>query len=193
MSTKNPDGIVTDGKYEKNMNSNNKALQTKMHMDFFDRTQQGIDNGFYLEAIFREFAAIEGRLEIILGILGAPCNNKAPDNERRNIKISHRIKCLEKIYISNTLIGNTKLDKKFFNQLDKWRSDRNTIVHGFYKNELKYQERSAQNKRMAEDGLELARKLYSEAKRLRRYQSAHKEINLLSIAECHFKVCIQKN
>ncbi len=55
-------------------------------------------------------AAIEGRLEVILGILGAPCNKNADPVERRKVNISHRINCLEKIYNSDLQIGNTKLD-----------------------------------------------------------------------------------
>jgi len=81
-----------------------------MHMDFFDRTMLAIDNGFYLEAIFREHAAIEGRLEAILGILGAPCNKYANPTERRKVNISHRINCMKRIYKSVISIGNTKLD-----------------------------------------------------------------------------------
>lgn len=166
-----------------------KKAQVIMHKDFFDSTQFAIDNGFFLEAVFREYAAIESRLEVILGLFGLPCNNKAPDQDRRDIKISHRIKCLKRIYSSNTLIGNTKIDPDFFTSLDKWCSNRNTIVHGFYKNELKYKERSLKNKSMAVDGLRLARKLYNEAKRLRRYQLSHPNIDIKKASNCVSKDC----
>ena len=170
-------------------NEENKQKQVAMHTDFFDRTKLAIENGFYLEAIFREYAAIEGRLEVILGILGAPCNRNADPSERRKVNITHRMNCLKRIYKSEPKIGNTKLDTKFFTKLEKWRDKRNTIVHGFYKNELQYQERSAQNKKLAEDGLEMARMLYNEAKRLRRYQTSHPDIDLLSVAKCFESGC----
>ena len=166
-----------------------KQKQVAMHTDFFDRTKLAIENGFYLEAIFREYAAIEGRLEVILGILGAPCNKNASPKERKDVDISHRIHCLKRIYELRPAIGTTKLDNEFFANLKAWCTQRNIIVHGFYKNELKYQERSAQNKKLAEDGLILARMLYNEAKRLRRYQTSHSDIDLLTVAKCFKSGC----
>lgn len=168
--------------------------QVIMHQDYFEKTQTAIDCGFYLEAIFREYAAIEGRLEIILGLLGAPCNKNASDKERRSVDFSHRINCLSRIYSGSKSMGNTKLDKKFFKKLDNWRNDRNIIVHGFYKNELKYQERSAKNKKLAEEGLLLSRMLYNEAKRLRRYQTTHLETDITTASKCYESGCkLNKN
>ena len=40
--------------------------QVEMHKNFFDKCHVAIENGFFLEAVFIEYAAIEGRLEIIL-------------------------------------------------------------------------------------------------------------------------------
>ena len=87
--------------------------QIEMHMDFFDKTTFAIENGYYLEAMFREYAAIEGRLEILLGVLGAPCNKHLPFNQRKDMKISHRITCLSKHYKNTTGIGKTKLTPHF--------------------------------------------------------------------------------
>ena len=147
----------------------NEQKQVAMHMDFFDRTLYAIEKGFYLEAIFREYAAIEGRLEVILGLLGAPCNKFADDETRKSINISHRIHCLKHFFADNKMAYSSKLDDKFFKKLSKWVSERNGIVHGFYKNEMKYRERSSNNQKLAEDGLSMAKMLYNEAKRLRRY------------------------
>jgi len=160
-----------------------KRLQVEMHRDFFDQTQSAIDQKFYLEAIFREYASIESRLEVLLGLMGAPCNKFLPNSERKKVDISHRIKCLKKAY-NNSEIGKTKLDTAFFNKLDKWRNDRNIIVHGFYKNEIQYRERSAKNKKLSEDGLQLARKLYNEVKRLRRYRKNHPEVGYKKEGVC---------
>ena len=87
-----------------------KKMQVEMHTDFFDTVDDAIENGFYLEAIFREYAAIESRLEVILGVLGSPCGKKVlPDYKRKDVKISHRIECVKKIYSMKPDIGNTKL------------------------------------------------------------------------------------
>lgn len=152
--------------------------KVEMHTDFFDRTIFAIDNGFYLEAMFLEYAAIEGRLEILLGVLGAPCNKSLPYEKRKDMKVSHRITCLSKFYKRTTNLGSTKLTSNYFRSLDKWTKSRNMYIHGLYKNEIEYQERCNQCKTMAEEGLSLARMLYNEVKRVRRYLKNHPEIEL---------------
>ena len=47
--------------------------QVEMHADFFDRCIVALDQGFYLEDIFIEYAAIEARLASICGVAGLPC------------------------------------------------------------------------------------------------------------------------
>ena len=163
-----------------------------MHTDFFDRTKTANEHGFYLEAMFREYAAIEGRLEILLGVLGAPCNKELPLKQRKDMKISHRIECLSKYYLNATNIGNSKLAPKFFETLKKWTDERNGYIHGLYKNEIKYQERCKQCKAMAEEGLIFARMLYNEVKRLRRYLRNFPTTQLSTESICQSKNCSSK-
>ena len=75
------------------MNGNIEAQ--KMHKNFFDRCENAIENEFYMEAILMEYAAIESRLEVILGLVGMPCNKFIEDNERKKVQISHRISCVK--------------------------------------------------------------------------------------------------
>ncbi len=161
-----------------------------MHKDFFGRSQLAIENGFPLEAVFREYAAIEGRLEVILGLLGAPCSKFAKDEDRKKINISHRIACLEKAYASSAQLGNTKLDNSFFTELKGWCNERNTLVHGLYKNSLKYNKRSASTEKLAVRGEKYARMLYNEAKRLRRCRNSFPDIDLSAVGECCSEKCI---
>ena len=63
----------------KNENYNIGELQRLMHKDFFDRCVFAINQGFYMEAILMEYAAIESRMETLLSILGLPCNKFLPD------------------------------------------------------------------------------------------------------------------
>lgn len=44
--------------------------QVKMHRDLFDRCNAAIENKCYLEAVMLEYAAMEGRFEVMLGVLG---------------------------------------------------------------------------------------------------------------------------
>lgn len=154
----------------------NKMEAYKMHKNFFDRCQEAVNSKFYLEAIFHEYASIEGRLEVILGILGMPCNKNLPPNIRKNINISQRIKCLKSIMNNSSIFDKSKLDNKFFESIEKWINERNRIIHGLYKNEEKYQPRMKNAKELAVQGCEYARKLYNEASRLRRIRKNHKDL-----------------
>lgn len=172
------------------MSENGKKMQVEMHKDFFEHTTFAIDNGFYLEAVFREHAAIEGRLEVISGLLGAPCNKNISSSDRRKVNISHRIKCIKKCYEQTQYIRSKKIDKKFFVNLENWIKKRNTIVHGLYKNELEYKERSAANMKLSEEGLVFCRMLYNEVKRLRRYLRTHTSEDNYPPSICRESGCI---
>lgn len=66
-----------------------------MHKDFFDQCRLAIDEGFYMEAILTEYAAMESRMEIILGVVGLPCSKQLENSMRSSINISHRIRCVK--------------------------------------------------------------------------------------------------
>ena len=146
--------------------------QAAMHRDYFDQAKAAVEEGFYLEAVFLEYAAIEGRLEVLLGILGAPCNRKLEGSIRSQIKISHRIDCLRYCRRNNqSLFAAAKLPDSFFSdkgELKRWIRNRNVFVHGLYKNADEYQRRRENAEKLATDGLEYSRLLYNEAKRLNR-------------------------
>ena len=143
------------------MNVPKNLVQAAMHKDFFDRCGIAIENEYYLEAVFMEYAAMEGRLEVLLGVLGASCNNKLPDKERNKILISHRVSCFKNLFKNQDIFGKSKLNSVFFRRLEKWISLRNGYIHGLYKNEVKYKKRM-KDKAFAQEGLELCRVLYNE-------------------------------
>lgn len=174
------------------MTESDKQKQVAMHTDFFDQTKTAMEHGFYLEAIFREYAAIEGRLESLLSVLGAPCSKSLPPELRKDIKISHRINCVSRIYKKSANLGNTKLTKKYFEDLKAWTIKRNTYIHGLYKNEHEYNARSASCMELAEEGLVLARMLYNEVKRLRRFMKMHPDQLAISEKRCFAGGCKAK-
>ena len=152
--------------------------QVHMHKDLFDRSKNAIENGCYFESILLEYAAIEGRLEVILGILGLPCNKDLNPEQRSSVMISHRIQCLNYICKNNINFKTTKLDNNFFSNngvLKKWIKERNTFIHGLYKSSEKYTQRIKDAEKLAADGYEITRLLYNEAKRLRRLSKNHPE------------------
>lgn len=144
------------------------SRQVEMHKNFFDRCQLACDHGFYMEAILMEYAAVESRLEILLGVVGLPCNKYLDDTMRIKINISQRTTCLEHAVKNNPAFQSSKLNKAFFKKLWDWIKERNRYIHGLYKNELLYKQRMKDAKKVAENGYDLCKVLYNEAHRLRR-------------------------
>ena len=79
--------------------------QYKMHKSFFDDCSRAIENNFYMEAILMEYAAIEARMEILLGVIGLPCHQYQEPNVRKSIQISHRLNCAHKLRQSSPIFG----------------------------------------------------------------------------------------
>lgn len=171
-----------------NKNSNGE-LQRLMHKNFFDRCNFAIEQGFYMEAILMEYAAIESRMEILLGIIGLPCNKYLPDETRKKIQISHRLKCANKLRREASVFENTKLNVNFFNKVSEWTEKRNEYIHGLYKSEIKYSQRIKDAKGFSEKGLEYCRLLYNEVNRLKRLKEKHPELFYSNIV-CKFNKCL---
>ena len=145
-----------------------RIAQKEMHKNFFDKCKFAIDYGFYFEAVLIEYAAIESRLEAIMGSIGLPCGKFLQNNYRKDIKISQRIDCLKSIRKKTAVFNETKLPNKFFDNLKEWTKERNSCVHGLYKDEFKYNDRLNKAQSLAECGYEFCRLLYNEEKRIRR-------------------------
>ena len=170
------------------MQGDNKQKQVEMHQNFHDRCRLAIENGFYMEAILMEYAAIEGRMEVLLGVLGLPCNKSLPPEERKKFAISHRIKCANQLRKTCAAFEGTKLSKNYFDKLLKWVDKRNEYIHGLYKSELKYKERMVGAKALAVQGYELCKLLYAEVKRLRRFMKKQPSETWANIT-CSCKEC----
>ena len=157
------------------MNDENRSVA--MHKNFFDRAKTARDSGFYLEAVFLEYAAIEGRLEVMCGLFGCPCNKELDPNDRKSIKVSHRIQCLKAIYQTHPACINrdTNIDSTYWKNLKQWVRYRNVFVHGLYKRAEEYVTRRNDAQVLAEQGYEYTRLLYNEVKRIRRLNHNHSE------------------
>lgn len=162
-------------------------LQVEMHKDFFDRCKTAIDSGYYFEALLMEYAAIESRLEIIMGIIGLPCNKNLNAGDRKRIRISDRIECLQVIQKNTEVFSASKLPNGFFKKLKKWTDDRNVFIHGLYKNELQYKARMKKIVEASAQGFSYCKLLYNETKRLRRLVQKDKIPDVYSL--CVKKQC----
>lgn len=156
------------------MQTDRKAQQ-QMHKHFFDRCKEAIDHNFYMEAILMEYAAIEARLEILLGLFGMPCDQNLADELRCKINISHRLKCAKTLLKRSPAFEQTKLSPTYFKDLDNWIKNRNGYVHGLYKNVLKYSTRITDAEHFAQQGQDYCRSLYNEVDRLKRVKKKHPE------------------
>ena len=161
--------------------------QRRMHKNFFDHCSDAIEQGYYLEAILMEYAAIESRMEVLLGVLGLPCNKFESDSIRKSIQLSHRIKCADRLRKTSKVFENTKLSRNFFQNLLSWTNQRNEYIHGLYKNEIKYTQRIKNAKKFSKDGYKYCNQLYGEVNRIKRQL---KKINYLyEDAVCFSKDC----
>lgn len=148
--------------------NSDRKLQRDMHKDFFDRCKNAIDNGCYFEAVLMEYASIEARLEVIMGVIGLPCNKQLSSSDRQSVKISNRIGCLKRVYRDSNMLSDAPIPNSFWKQLNDWIKTRNIYIHGLYKNELQYKNRMNDVEELATKGYEYAGILYKEVKRLRR-------------------------
>ena len=91
-----------------------------------------------------------------------------------------------------SVFSTTKLPQYFYTPkgiLKKWIDSRNKIVHGLYKDELKYSGRVQDSRELAITGYECARLLYNETKRIRRLKASHPDVFEKTISQCSSK-CI---
>ena len=156
--------------------------QRLMHKDLFERINQALDYKFYLEAVFLEYSALEGRLEVMTGILNLPCNQLLSPDIRKDIKISTRIECLNKAYKTPvSILCKSKLNISFWKDLERWIKDRNMYMHGLFKNADVYKSRLDDVCRLAQTGYDIINALYKETNRLRGEQ---KKIDYAFISNC---------
>lgn len=159
--------------------------QRVMHKDMFDKVKNALQNGFYFEALFLEYSAIEGRLEVISGLLSMPCNKDIESNKRRSINISNRIKCIGTAYKKEKFLQSSRyISPKFWQNLAKWIGNRNVFMHGLLKNVELYDNRLAEITTVAENGFNFLSCLYNEAHRIKRLYTKDNRI-------CSSSLCLQ--
>ena len=88
---------------------------------------------------------------------------------------------------NKVLFDKSKIDNSFYNSLEKWVKRRNGYIHGLYKSEIKYKSR-LHDKKFAEDGLLMCRKLYNETNRLKslrkRNADLFQNLDICSESDC---------
>lgn len=88
---------------------------------------------------------------------------------------------------NTAVFSKTKLPNNFYTKnglLKKWIDGRNKIVHGLFKEEFKYSGRVQNSRKLAKDGLDYARLLYNETKRIQRLKKSHPEVFENIFSQC---------
>lgn len=167
------------GTIEKNSKEFGEASRL-VHKDVFDRTKKAIENGFYLEAIFIEYAAMESRVLVLLKVLGLPCGT----DEITNVGIYSKMQCLKSFTTNETLFGKTYLDKTFFRKTTEFINSRNFRIHALFSDPLKYNKQRNNDEKVAKSGYEIINTLYKEANRLKGLKKRRPELFAENKCEC---------
>ena len=136
------------------MSQEQRETARRVHKDFFDRCRTAIVNGYYLEAIIMEYAAMEARMNIIMSLLGKPCSLCKDPKIVHNIGLKNKLECLAEIMDQNKeLFETSKMPRSKVKRMQEWCEERNNRIHGLYTDTEKYGTLMAKNKKCAEKGL----------------------------------------
>ena len=96
----------------------------------FHRLKKALGNGFYLEAIFIEYAILEDRADAVLSYEG---NEIIPKNEREFISFARKKNRIIKLSEKKNSITGRFFSQEFMEQVFNWVNRRNAVIHGLLK------------------------------------------------------------
>ena len=123
------------------------------------RLKKALNQKFYLEAIFIEYAIMEDRLESILRHAGK-WDSKTDDR----ISISKKITKVNNLIKSKNSIAKKYLNTELTDGIRSWKNNRNVLIHALLKQQLHTEDLQA----FAEEGQVLVKALCSKATSFRR-------------------------
>ena len=139
---------------------NNKKKNEK-YADLMDKLKKSINNGFYYESIFIEYAIFEDRTESLL----KHAKYKIRDNDDMSFNLSVKI---------NKIINNSRfhdnyirkhLSNELLNNIDFWRKKRNKLIHDL----INCSYNNKQIEKIAIEGYELVKKLNNKSTLVNKY------------------------
>lgn len=127
----------------------------------FQRLKKAMDNAFYLEAVFIEYAIMEDRAE---SILAYEKNEIVPKNEREFISFKKKNDKIKKLCERKELTIGRYFSDDFLWQVQEWVDGRNSIIHALLKKRTTTEELRA----FAEGGERLCKELRNRANKYKR-------------------------
>lgn len=98
------------------------------------RLKKAMDNKFYLEAVFIEYAIMEDRTESILRYENSTINSKG------FVSINQKISKIEKLIENKKGLPGKYFTVEFMEQIREWKNRRNALIHALIKKNTTTQE-----------------------------------------------------
>ena len=95
------------------------------------RLTKAMKSGFYLEAIFIEYAIMEDRLESVLRH-----SKKWNPKSSQFVSLDYKRKKVEKLAEEKKSLASKYFTKELTDMIDRWRKDRNDLIHELLKQSL---------------------------------------------------------
>lgn len=131
-----------------------------------ERLKKAMEEKFYLEAIFIEYAMIEDRTDSALKHVG-----KSLDKNGISRKLDDKLNILESSEPFTDDFCRERLSIKFLEDIRKWKSDRNALIHNLMNDHLT----TEKLEKTAADGQELLRILKNKVASINRHNDKIRE------------------
>ncbi len=128
------------------------------------RLKKAMDAGFYLEAIFIEYAIMEDRLESTL-------RHSNKFNPSRHGTLDKKLKRLDEMQRQKSGIVRRYFSEELFASIRDWKEKRNRLIHALMKQSLHTEDL----KQLAEEGQAIIKTLNSKTSLYNRYLLRHPE------------------
>lgn len=95
----------------------------------FGRLKKALNNSFYLEAIFIEYAIVEDRLESVL-------RHSGKFNPERHNKLNTKISRIKEMQREKKGLARKYFSEELIEEICVWKEERNKLIHALMKQSL---------------------------------------------------------
>lgn len=149
-------------KYETMITNSNKNIQKyNNYKEQMRRLNKAINNSFFLEALFIEYAIMEDRTESILRYEG---NGVKPRYEGGTVGIDSKLRKIKKLAEDKKALPRKYFDDSFIDEILEWKEERNKLIHALMKQSLTTDKLA----RLSAEGYDLLRDLSRRASNYKR-------------------------
>lgn len=133
-----------------------KKEKNKVYISLMSKLKKALENEFYYEAIFIEYAILEDRTESIL---------RHANNYKENEELSKKLARIANTKILNNDYCEKHLSKTLISEIFTWKNKRNKLIHDLVKSEYY----NVNVKKIAEDGYKIVNTLNNKSVLVNKY------------------------